>query len=185
MFNFSDPSIIGNLSNFSTQCNRRAFLTTVGNSFGAVALSSLLGGNASAATPSPFFAPKAKRVIYLFQSGGPSHVDLFDGKPSLIKNQGKDLPDEVRGGQRVTGMTAGQKKFAVRPPLVGGKQCGEAGAWISDLLSLYSEGGGQDLRHPLHAHRGHQPRPSSHSHQHWLHAAWSSFSRSVAFLWTG
>ena len=80
-----------------TLCNRRAFLGTVGNSFGAVALSSLLGNQATAGSlGSPFHAPKAKRVIYLFQSGGPSHVDLFDGKPSLVKNHGKGLPDEVR-----------------------------------------------------------------------------------------
>ncbi|MBT8043705.1 MAG: DUF1501 domain-containing protein, partial [Verrucomicrobiae bacterium] len=122
-------------SDFSTRCNRRAFLGTVGNSFGAVALSSLLGKQISAAgLGAPFHAPKAKRVIYLFQSGGPSHVDLFDGKPSLVKNHGAELPDEVRDGQRVTGMTSGQKNFPVLRPLFGGKQCGDAGIWLSDLL---------------------------------------------------
>ena len=118
-----------------TLCNRRAFLGTVGNSFGAVALSSLLGNQATAGSlGSPFHAPKAKRVIYLFQSGGPSHVDLFDGKPSLVKNHGKGLPDEVRDGQRVTGMTANQKSFPVLQPMFDGKQCGEAGIWLSNLL---------------------------------------------------
>ncbi|MFK7909970.1 MAG: DUF1501 domain-containing protein, partial [Akkermansiaceae bacterium] len=122
-------------SDIPTLFNRRAFLGTVGNSFGAVALSSLLGKqSATAGIGAPFHAPKAKRVIYLFQSGGPSHVDLFDGKPSLTKNHGTELPDEVRDGQRVTGMTSGQKNFPVLRPLFGGKQCGEAGMWLSDLL---------------------------------------------------
>lgn len=124
------------MSDLSTLFNRRAFLGTVGNSFGAVAANALLGSNSLSAAhlSAPFHAPKAKRVIYLFQSGGPSHVDLFDGKPELIKLQGKALPDEVRGGQRVTGMTSGQAAFNVMQPLVGGKQVGDAGAWISDLL---------------------------------------------------
>ncbi len=124
------------MSDLSTLFNRRAFLGTVGNAFGAVAANALIGGNSLSASSlgAPFHAPKAKRVIYLFQSGGPSHVDLFDGKPELIKLQGKPLPDEVRGGQRVTGMTSGQKAFNVMQPLVGGKQCGEAGIWLSDLL---------------------------------------------------
>ena len=88
-----------NKQNFSTLCNRRAFLGTVGNSFGAVALSALLGKQSSAAGLSaPFHTPKAKRVIYLFQSGGPSHVDLFDGKPSLIKNHGKTYPMKCATG---------------------------------------------------------------------------------------
>jgi hypothetical protein len=80
------------------------------------------------------FAPKAKRVICLFQSGGPSHVDLFDGKPSLYTNHGKDLPPSVRGDQRVTGMTSGQSSFPVVKPLADGKPCGPSGVWISDLL---------------------------------------------------
>ena len=82
----------------------------------------------------PHFAPKAKRVIYLFQSGGPSHVDLFDGKDFLEKNHGSNLPDSVRGGQRLTGMTARQKSFPVVAPMWGGKQCGDHGTWIGDLL---------------------------------------------------
>ena len=123
------------MSNLSTLLNRRAFLGTTGNSFGALALTALLGqkGNASALSTS-HFAPKAKRVIYLFQSGGPSHVDLFDGKPSLYKNHAQNLPDEVRDGQRVTGMTAGQKNYPVLKPMEEGKQCGQAGIWLSNLL---------------------------------------------------
>ena len=119
----------------STLLNRRAFLGHAGNSFGALALGSLVG-QAMGATPFhlPTHAPKAKQVIYLFQSGGPSHIDLFDGKPSLFKNHGKALPPEVRGDQRVTGMTSGQKSFPVVQPLAPTRQCGPAGIWLSDLL---------------------------------------------------
>ena len=122
-------------SNFPTLCNRRAFLGTVGNSFGAVALNALLQQSSAARVlEAPFHAPKAKRVIYLFQSGGPSQVDLFDAKPFLFKNHGKELPDDVRGGQRVTGMTSFQKSFPVVRPVAEGKKCGEAGIWLSNLL---------------------------------------------------
>lgn len=82
----------------------------------------------------PHFTPKAKRVIYLFQSGGPSHVDLFDGKAFLDEHHGSELPDSVRGGQRLTGMTARQSSFPVVRPLWGGKRCGERGTWIGELL---------------------------------------------------
>lgn len=79
-------------------------------------------------------APKAKRIIYLFQSGGPSHVDLFDYKPVLRKTHGTDLPDSVKGTQRVTGMTAGQKSFPVVAPFWEMKQCGAHQTWISEQL---------------------------------------------------
>ena len=79
-------------------------------------------------------APKAKRIIYLFQSGGPSQNDLFDYKPKLSQMKGIDLPESVRMGQRLTGMTSGQSRF----PLVGSstkfRQYGEARAWVSDLM---------------------------------------------------
>ena len=117
-----------------TLYNRRAFLGTAGNSFGAVALTSMLARAGALPHPASRLAPKAKHVIYLFQSGGPSHVDLLDGKPFLEKNHGKNLPPEVKGDQRVTGMTAGQKAFPVARPIAPIRQCGPAGAWISDLL---------------------------------------------------
>lgn len=82
----------------------------------------------------PHVAPKARRVIYLFQSGAPSQLELLDWKPLLRQMHGKELPESVRNGQRLTGMTANQKTF----PLVGSKidfmQYGHGGAWISDLL---------------------------------------------------
>src|SRR5262245_35533254 len=93
--------------------NRRHFLGRSATGIGVAALASLLNRDAFA-TPAgggTHFAPKARRVIYLFMSGGPSHIDLFDYKPELQKNHGKELPASVRMGQRVTGMTAFQKSF--------------------------------------------------------------------------
>ena len=116
---------------------RRAFLGTSSAAIGQLALASLMNQECSAAAAQQVmrsFAPKAKRVICLFQSGGPSHIDLFDGKPSLYKHHGKDLPPSVRGDQRVTGMTSGQSSFPVVQPLAEGKPCGPAGVWISNLL---------------------------------------------------
>ena len=124
--------------------NRRHFLKKMGLGIGGLAAASLLDPFSSLASdntainPSalnlPHFAPKAKRVIYLFQSGGPSQLELFDYKPLLNKMRGQDLPDSVRNGQRLTGMTSGQDKF----PLVGSNfkfdQYGESRAWVSNLM---------------------------------------------------
>ncbi|HMC66670.1 MAG TPA: DUF1501 domain-containing protein [Gemmataceae bacterium] len=86
------------------------------------------------ALPALHFAPKAKRVIYLFMSGGPSHIDLFDYKTKLKENHGKELPASVRMGQRVTGMTAFQKSFPCVAPMFKFAQHGKSGAWVSELL---------------------------------------------------
>lgn len=89
--------------------------------------------------PGPHFAPKAKRVIYLFQNGAPSQLETFDYKPKLIEMFGQDLPASVRMGQRLTGMTSGQEKF----PLVGSKfafeQHGQSGIWMSELFPHLSK----------------------------------------------
>ena len=122
--------------------DRRAFLGRSACGIGSIALHSLLAESMSMAargeevSPGMFrsFAPKAKRVIFLFQSGGPSHMDLFDGKDALDKLHGTNLPDSVRSGQRVTGMTSGQSSFPVLKPISPGKACGPSGVWISDLL---------------------------------------------------
>ena len=100
---------------------RRQFFGRTATGIGAAALASLLNPSLFAApAPAPGmqgvlktlqFAPKAKRVIYLFMSGGPSHIDLFDYKPALKKLNGTELPGEVRMGQRITGMTSGQRSF--------------------------------------------------------------------------
>jgi len=82
----------------------------------------------------PHFPPRVKRVIYLFQSGAPSQLDLFDYKPLLNKMNGQDLPESIRGGQRLTGMTAGQASFPLAGTLFNFKQHGDSGAWMSDLM---------------------------------------------------
>jgi len=121
--------------------SRRRFLDQFGHGLGALALADLMNpaklradATGSAALQATHFAPTAKRVIYLFQSGGPSQMDLFDYKPRLNKDHGKELPDEVRKGQRLTGMSGNQSSL----PLVGSPfkfdQYGESGQWMSDIL---------------------------------------------------
>ncbi|HEY2014575.1 MAG TPA: DUF1501 domain-containing protein, partial [Bryobacteraceae bacterium] len=82
----------------------------------------------------PHFPAKAKRVIYLFQSGGPSQIELFDYKPRLVGFQGSELPESVRNGQRLTGMSASQSTFPVVPSKFAFERRGQSGAWVSDLL---------------------------------------------------
>ena len=121
--------------------NRRHFLGKLGLGIGGIALGSLLvpklfsgEDDVQPTLGLPHFAPKAKRIIYLFQNGAPSQLESFDYKPMLVKMAGQDLPASVRMGQRLTGMTASQKKF----PLVGSyfkfKQYGKSGAWVSELF---------------------------------------------------
>ena len=118
--------------------SRREMLTQTGMGLGGVALAQMMHGEAAASSggimSALHHAPKAKRVIYLFQSGGPSQIDLMDHKPVLNKEHGKELPDEVRQGQRLTSMSGNQSSL----PLVGSPfkfaQHGESGTWMSDLL---------------------------------------------------
>ncbi|QDT80366.1 hypothetical protein Mal35_38370 [Gimesia maris] len=128
---------------YERNVTRRTLLGRSARGIGGAALASLLqpelfNGSAQAETTIPVgvkkIAPKAKRIIYLFQSGGPSHVDLYDYKPVLRKLHGSDLPDSVKGTQRVTGMTARQKSFPVVAPFWEMKQCGEHQTWISERL---------------------------------------------------
>jgi hypothetical protein len=112
--------------------SRRSFL---GKAVGCAALASLLRRDTDAALPNlPHFAPKAKRVIYLFQSGGPSHLELLDYKPRLRSLHGSELPDSIRQGQRLTGMTSGQRSFPVIAPKFGFQRHGKTGVWLSELL---------------------------------------------------
>ena len=110
--------------------NRRHFLSQAGVNVGGMALASLMN-DANAVT---HIAPKAKRVIYLFMHGGPSQLDLFDHKPGLKKLHGQELPASVRGDQRLTGMTSGQKSLPITSSLFDFAQHGQSGAWVSELL---------------------------------------------------
>jgi hypothetical protein len=124
---------------------RRGFFGRTAAGIGTAALASLLDPQLFAApstksaadpgvVPELHFAPRARRVIYLFMSGGPSHIDLFDYKPRLKELHGSELPAEIRMGQRVTGMTAGQKSFPCVSPMFKFAQHGRCGTWVSELL---------------------------------------------------
>jgi hypothetical protein len=126
--------------------NRRHFLSRLSLGVGSVALGSLLipdlfRRSEEDVIPAGIahFAPKAKRVIYLFQSGAPSQLDLFDYKPLLNKMQGEDLPASVRMGQRLTGMTAGQKTFPLAGSIFKFDQYGQSRAWVSELMPYTSK----------------------------------------------
>jgi len=122
---------------------RRQFFGRTRAGIGAAALGALLGRSAFGTSQQAdglgvlggtHFPIRAKRVIYLFQSGGPSQMDLFDYKPQMAKVHGTDLPDSVRMGQRLTGMTSGQDSFPVASSRFKFQQHGESGAWVSELL---------------------------------------------------
>ncbi|MEX2113384.1 MAG: DUF1501 domain-containing protein [Pirellulales bacterium] len=125
--------------------NRRQFMSGSAGAVGAAALAALLRTDARAAVATgssavggladlPHFTPKAKRVIYLFQSGAPSQMDLFDYKPGLNDARGAELPDSVRRGQRLTSMTSTQESFPIAPSMFKFAQHGQSGAWLSELL---------------------------------------------------
>jgi hypothetical protein len=128
----------------SQQYNRRTFLGRSGLNLGAIALGSLLGRERVSSATSreavgglpglPHFPPKAKRVIYLFQSGAPSQLDLFDPKPALAGKRGIELPASVRMGQRITTMTGIQKNLPVAPSIFKFDRHGKSGAQLSELL---------------------------------------------------
>ncbi|MDH3650489.1 MAG: DUF1501 domain-containing protein [Saprospiraceae bacterium] len=122
--------------------SRRHFLTKTSLGLGAMAIGSITsatpwsGMTANTCPPgmSPHFAPKAKRVVYLFMSGGPSQLDLYDYKPHLEQVHGKSLPDSIRKGQRLTGMSAGQSAIPVAASKFAFNQYGKSGTWISNLM---------------------------------------------------
>lgn len=132
--------------------NRRQFFARSGICLGSMATASLLGsqravdgadsasdtGSTPRAFPPlaglPHFASKAKAVIYLHMNGGPTQIDLWDYKPKLDEYFDKDLPDSVRGGQRITTMTSGQARFPVAPSKFKFAQHGQSGMWVSELL---------------------------------------------------
>ncbi len=122
--------------------SRRDALHRIGAGLGSVGLAGMFNQSTSAGQASPLapkaphFAPKAKRVIYLFMSGGPSHHDLWSHKPKMREMFGKDLPEHVRDGQRITGMTAGQKTLPVCPSKYKYTRHdnNDQGVWVSELL---------------------------------------------------
>ena len=124
---------------------RRQLFGRTAKGIGVAALASLLAPEGFAANEGidpktgglvglPHFAPKAKCVIFLHQSGAPSQIELFDYKPQLEKLQGTELPASVRMGQRITGMTTGQSSLPVAPSIYKFSQYGQSGTWISELL---------------------------------------------------
>src|SRR5688572_11948297 len=129
--------------------SRREFFGRFGLGVGGFALMNLLGRSSRGATlpdpprPAPLasgvlgrphFAPKAKRIIYLFMAGGPSQHDLFDYKPKLNELNGTDLPDSVRGAQRLTGMSANQARLPLAGSIFKFAQHGQSAAWVSELM---------------------------------------------------
>src|SRR5438309_4045690 len=126
--------------------SRRDFFGRFAFGIGGVALCNLLRSDLCAATvpgainpfqgilKEPHFPPRAKRIIYLFMAGGPSQLDLFDYKPLLNQRNGQDLPESVRMGQRLTGMTGFQATLPMAGSIFKFAQHGKAGAWVSDLM---------------------------------------------------
>jgi uncharacterized protein (DUF1501 family) len=115
---------------------RRHFLQAASSTLGSVALASLLDSTCAVPATAAGVATKrrAKRIIYLFQSGGPPQQDLFDYKPYLDQVHGQETPASVFGGQRLTGMTAGQSSFPVARSIFNFRQHGQSGAWISEVM---------------------------------------------------
>ncbi len=135
------------ISEYQLNLTRRQLLRDATRPLGAAALASLAGGltgpsSARANIPAqtsglpglPHFAPRAKRVIFLFMSGGPSHIDTFDFHPAMRELHGQELPDSIRNGQRITGMTSGQSTFPCVAPMFEFQQHGQHGTWVSELL---------------------------------------------------
>ena len=144
-WNILDPNAPAPVRDRQLAINRRQFFGRSATGIGVAALGSLLGrdgltaanesGGGTKGLPGlPHFAPKAKRVIYLFQSGGPSQLDLYDPKPTLIEKHGTELPEEIRQGQRLTAMSGNQASL----PLAGSPfkfvPHGQSGLQISDAL---------------------------------------------------
>ena len=171
---------------------RRQLFGRTSKGIGVMALASLLNPElfaAEARDPKtgglaglPHFAPKAKRVIFLHQSGAPSQIDLFDYKPKLAELAGTELPDSVRKGQRITGMTSGQNSLPVAPSMFKFQRAGENGTWISELLPHTAKVVDDITLIKTMQHRRHQSRSGDHIHPNRLSStrprqAWAPGSR--------
>ncbi len=147
--NCNDHSFLSLQREVQQAVSRRTFLQRAAGGIGLAALGSLLGESAGAVPAAnvanqglpgfPNFPAKAKRIIYLFQSGAPSQMDLFDPKPELTARRGEDLPASIRQGQRLTTMTSGQKTFPVAPSIFKFIQHGQSGTTLSELLPHLGE----------------------------------------------
>lgn len=147
-FRINDPEF----NQLNQRLDRRNFLTKTSLGIGALALGSLFGNKLLGNSPRPVisnatgdmeqeilkalphFAPKAKRVVYLFMSGGPSQLETFDYKPTLMNMMGQNLPESIRKGQRLTGMSANQSALPVVPSYYKFNQYGQNQTWVSELL---------------------------------------------------
>ena len=154
----NEPFRLPELDPLNKKWDRRTFLAKTSLGLGALALSSLAGktlfgqtaGASAGKNPSenleeeilraiPHFAPRAKRVVYLCMSGGPSQFETFDYKPKLANMFGQDLPDSVRQGQRLTSMSANQSILPIVPSLYKFNQHGQSRTWVSELLPYTAE----------------------------------------------
>ena len=157
---------------------------------GIAALSGLLGddlraaGNRGVCRDCLTFAPTAKRVIYLFQSGAPSQMDLFDYKPRLQEFARQELPESVRMGQRLTGMTSGQTSFPVAPSVFQFRQHGASGAWVSELMPHLTKVVDDRLLHQVDVHRGDQSRSRGDFLPDGISDRGTAVDRGLAVLWT-
>jgi hypothetical protein len=145
-FRFNSPGF----NELHKKLDRRNFLMKTSLGLGALATGALLSGKtflgqgaSSPSTPSaeseilkalPHFAPKAKRIVYLFMSGGPSQFETYDYKPELIRLAGQDLPESIRKGQRLTGMSGSQSIFPMAPSVYKFSKHGKSETWVSELL---------------------------------------------------
>ena len=165
-------------------------LARSGYGLGAAALHGLLGAPpaATAATPRrafPNFAPRAKRVIFLFQAGGPSHLDLLDYKPAMKGRFNQDIPPPIFGTQRVTGMVAQQDRFPVVPTMYGFKQYGKSGLWLSELLPHTGRIADEICVLRGDEYRGHQSRSGHHVYPDRQPVAGPALHGIVGRLWPG
>ena len=173
--------------------NRRHFLARSRLGFGALAVGSLMGGQparSSAAADSahvfgPHFAPKAKRVIYLFQSGAPSQFETFDYKPKLQDLRGQELPASVRMGQRLTTMTSGQSSFPLAPSIFPFSAARPIRRLGFRSIAALGENRRRPVHRPLDVYRSDQPRSGRHVLPNRLAARRPTQRRRVGRLWPG
>ena len=137
----------------------------------------------SGSVQGPHFSPKVNRVIYLFQSGGPSQLETWDYKPKLRELHGQELPDSVRQGQRLTGMSAGQASF----PMVGShydfSQYGKGGRWASELIPHTAKLADELCVIKIPAYRSHQPRSRYYLFSNGISDCWTSEHGLLGPLW--